>query len=136
MKTLTREPLLDQVRTLPARKIVYLLGGHVLFGLGVVGMVLPVMPTTVFWIGAAACYLKSSPENYQRLIATSRTGKVIADYLDHGVINASAKRIALAGMAFSALIIYLLPGVNVIRLIGILAILLAATYVLTRPEHI
>ena len=126
---------MDQIRTLPARKIAYLLAGHLLFGLGMVGMVLPVMPTTVFWIGAATCYLKSSPENYQRLIAKHRSGKIIADYLDHGVINASAKKIAVAGMTFSAFIIFLVPGDSMVKLISTLSILLAAAYVLTRPEH-
>ena len=78
-------------RGISAKRMAYLIGGHVLLGLGFIGMVLPLMPTTVFWIVAAACYSKSSPARFRRLIGRGRTGRVIKDFLDHGVISARGK---------------------------------------------
>ena len=49
--------------------------GYLLFGIGILGMFLPVMPTTVFWILAAGCFLKSSPAMYQRIITSPRYGR-------------------------------------------------------------
>jgi uncharacterized membrane protein YbaN (DUF454 family) len=118
------------------KRIVYLLVGHLLFGLGIIGILLPVMPTTVFWIGAAACYLKSSPEHYRALIAKGRTGKIIVNYLQHGVIGATEKKFAMTGMIFSSIVLLFLPIDDAAKLFSIIGMLFAAAYVLTRPGEI
>jgi len=42
--------------------------GTLCVALGVIGMFLPLMPTTVFLLMAAACYARSSDRFYQRLV--------------------------------------------------------------------
>ena len=42
--------------------------GTLCVGLGLVGVFLPLMPTTVFLLLAAACYARSSDRFYQRLV--------------------------------------------------------------------
>jgi uncharacterized membrane protein YbaN (DUF454 family) len=120
----------------PHRAGLYLIGGHLLLGLGFLGMALPVLPTTVFWIGAAACYAHSSPEQYRRLISRGRTGGVIRDFLEHGVIAPEGKLAATLGMTIAALVLLLAPLGGTARLIGLLGLALGAGYVLSRPGRV
>lgn len=120
----------------PHRPGLYLIGGHLLLGLGFLGMALPVLPTTVFWIGAAACYARSSPERYRRLISRGRMGGVIRDFLEHGAIAPEGKLAAAIGMAIAALVLLLAPLGGSARLIGLLGLALGAGYVLSRPGRV
>ena len=113
-------------------RLLLLWGGHALTGLGFIGMLLPVLPTTVFWIGAAICYARSSPTFYQKLTGHKRFGKAIQLYIDHGVISRQGKSAALLGMSFSALLIWLAPLNYFLTLAGILGLVLASIYVVTR----
>ena len=127
---------ISSTRQLSVRRLVYLLAGHLLFGLGVIGILLPVMPTTVFWIGAAACYLKSSPDHYRALIARHHSGKVIVTYLEPGVISHSAKKVAVVGMLLSSMVLLFLPIDTMAKLFSVLGMMIAAAYVLTRPGQV
>jgi len=49
-------------------KALLVLCGTLCVALGVIGIFLPLMPTTVFLLMAAACYARSSERFYQRLI--------------------------------------------------------------------
>jgi uncharacterized membrane protein YbaN (DUF454 family) len=51
--------------------------GSIAVALGVVGIFVPLMPTTVFLLLAAACYARSSDRFYQRLIANRWLGGYI-----------------------------------------------------------
>lgn len=50
--------------------------------LGVIGMFLPVLPTTPFLLLAAACFARSSKRFYLWLVQHPRLGPWIRDYLD------------------------------------------------------
>jgi uncharacterized membrane protein YbaN (DUF454 family) len=47
-------------------KVLLIACGTLCVGLGVIGIFLPIMPTTVFLLMAAACYARSSDRFYQR----------------------------------------------------------------------
>lgn len=116
------------------RRLILLGGGYVFFGIGFVGMFLPILPTTIFWIIAAICFAKSSPAMYQRIVSWPRIGATIGAFIAHGVISPTSKRLALGGMAASALLMILLnvdPGVASATVVGLS---IAAGYVMTRPE--
>jgi hypothetical protein len=72
-----------------------LLLGHACVVLGVIGIFLPVMPTTVFLLGAAACYSRASGQFYNRLLNNRVFGPVIADWRHHRAMTVRAKTMAI-----------------------------------------
>ena len=50
------------------RRVLWLAAGFVSVGLGAIGVVLPVLPTTPFAILAAACFARSSRRFYRWII--------------------------------------------------------------------
>jgi len=70
-------------------------------GLAILGVVLPILPTTPFLLVAAACFAKSSPEMQRRLLANKTFGPMIHDWQKYRSIPRKAKRIALLTMLLS-----------------------------------
>lgn len=62
------------------RKAVLIFLGTVCVALGVLGMFLPLMPTTVFLLAAAYCYSKSSERFHNWLLTNKLCGKYISNY--------------------------------------------------------
>ncbi|MBE7517475.1 MAG: YbaN family protein [Chloracidobacterium sp.] len=62
------------------RKAILIFLGTVCVGLGVMGMFLPLMPTTVFLLLAAYCYSKSSEKFHTWLLTNRLCGKYITNY--------------------------------------------------------
>ena len=76
-------------------KLWFLLG--VLFlGTAVVGIVVPLLPTTPLVLVAAACFAKSSPRTYQWLLESERFGPMIKDWEAHRCIPLRIKWIAVS----------------------------------------
>ena len=78
--------------------------------LGVMGIFLPLLPTTPFLLLAAACFVRSSPRFYQWLVQHPRLGRYVLAYLEGSGIPKRAKYITIV-MIFStmSLSIYLVP---------------------------
>jgi uncharacterized membrane protein YbaN (DUF454 family) len=62
------------------RKAILIFSGTVCVGLGVLGMFLPLMPTTVFLLLAAYCYSRSSEKFHSRLLNNRWCGSYIRNY--------------------------------------------------------
>ena len=73
----------------------FLLLGHLCVALGVIGVFLPVMPTTVFLLGAAACYARASAGFYNRLLNSRVFGPILADWRHHRSMTWKAKAYAI-----------------------------------------
>lgn len=71
--------------------------------LGIVGMALPLLPTTPFLILAAYFFARSHPEWEARLLAHPKVGPAILAWRDHRAIPINAKRLATLLMSISAL---------------------------------
>ena len=115
------------------RKFILLGLGYLSFATGFIGMFLPILPTTVFWIIAALCFAKSSPSMYRRILAWPGLGSVISDFLRDGVIGRRSKSISLAGMAVASAVILILNLGITGTFFALFGIAMAALYVVTRP---
>ena len=62
------------------RKAILIFTGTVCVGLGVLGMFLPLMPTTVFLLMAAYCYSRSSERFHNWLLNNRLCGRYISNY--------------------------------------------------------
>ncbi|MDR1176343.1 MAG: YbaN family protein [Treponema sp.] len=49
-------------------KILFMAGGFLCLALGIAGIILPILPTTPFLLGAAFCFMKSSGRLYRWLM--------------------------------------------------------------------
>lgn len=76
-------------------RILLVFAGTVFVALGVIGAVLPILPTTPFLLLAAGCYARSSERLHGWLLASRWFGPSIRDWQEHRAISARAKIIAL-----------------------------------------
>ena len=69
--------------------------GSLALALGVVGVVVPVLPTTPFLILAAVCYARSSARCYRWLVTNRVFGRYLDDYLRGRGVSWKIKACAL-----------------------------------------
>jgi uncharacterized membrane protein YbaN (DUF454 family) len=112
-----------------------LVGGWLLFALGLIGIALPLLPTTVFWIGAVWCWSRSAPRLTNRILSHPRFGQPVSLFIKHGQISRSGKWMALGGMAISYALLQLLsrPNWTVSLWLG-LTLVLIIIWLWKRPE--
>lgn len=122
----------------PIWRAVLLVVGTVSLALGVVGIVLPVLPTTPFLLVAAACYARASTRLYAWLLGQRSLGPVISEWRRSRSFPAGVKVRALAAVVVTFAISILLIDSPVIRviLVAIAVILLVFLYRIptARPE--
>lgn len=114
----------------------YLSVGWFCVGLGAIGIILPVFPTTPFLLVAVWAFSKSSPELAEKIRNHPRFGHYVRHWQDHGVIPMQAKFLAVAMMGGAG--VYLLrysvaPAWAGYSACAIMAAL--AVYILTRPSQ-
>ena len=63
-------------------RILLIIAGTFFVGLGIVGIFVPVLPTTPFLLLAAACYARSSQRLYSWLLNNKWFGSYIRNYLE------------------------------------------------------
>ncbi len=63
-------------------RVVLIIAGTLFVGLGVLGIILPILPTTPFLLLAAACYARSSDKFYNWLLNNKWFGRYIKNYRD------------------------------------------------------
>ncbi|MCF7929118.1 MAG: YbaN family protein [Spirochaetales bacterium] len=79
-------------------KVFFFLLALLSLGLGVLGIFLPLLPTTPFLLVAAFFFVRSSDRMYTWLIGHPVLGRYIRDYLRYRAISRRAKIVSIASM--------------------------------------
>ena len=80
-------------------RVIWLIFGLIVLGLGCLGVVLPLLPTVPFILLAAFCFAKSSNRLHNWLLTHRLFGKMIQDWRQSGAIATSAKKMATLSIA-------------------------------------
>lgn len=115
-------------------RAVWIFVGLVSLTLGFIGAVLPLLPTTPFVLVAVFAFSRSSPRLHAWLIHHPRFGPAIGHWQKEGAISRRAKRLAVAVMALSLVISYLLGVSQNILILQAFILTAAACFVLSRPD--
>lgn len=118
-----------------SRKYLFLFLGFLSLSLGIVGIILPFLPTTPFALLAAYFFSKSSPRMHQWLLNHQVLGPTIKDWQESGVIRPKAKVLAtIAIIALFSISFYFTEVIiwvkAVIAFIGVLVLV----FIWTRPS--
>lgn len=107
--------------------------GFVLLGCGFIGIWLPLLPTTIFLIGAVACFARSSPVLQRYLLSHAKFGPPLRDWFNEGAISSTGKAAALFGMGIGMAIIILTVDSLTITCIASVVMLASGWFVMSRP---
>lgn len=104
--------------------------------LGLIGVVIPGWPTTIFLILAAAAYARSSQRMYDRILANPVFGPHVRRFRETGGMPMRAKVMALAIMwpfvAFS--VVVAIPGsMHLVQALILTLALVGTAYIISRP---
>lgn len=85
-------------RSRPVR-VLFNLAGTVALGLGLLGIFVPLLPTTPFVLVAAACYARGSERFHQWLLADRTFGPMVYEWEQHRSLPYRTKVTAIALMS-------------------------------------
>jgi uncharacterized protein len=115
-------------------RIVWIAGGTLSVGLGIAGLVLPLVPTTPFVILAAWCFARSSPELRARLANSRTLGPSLRDWEHERAIARPAKVSTSVLVVFLVLLSVALQVATWIVVLQGLAAIGVSLFVWTRPD--
>ncbi len=133
-----KEPKAPDQRKVPSPRMrpVFLAIGFVCVGLGGLGAVLPLLPTTPFLLIALWAFSRSSDRFHHWLYTHPRFGPRLQAWNEHGVVPVKVKLSAISAMLVSLGLMVFVARVKwpVLAVSGAL-MLVGATYVLSRPSR-
>ena len=106
-----------QMNTIKERLVrgILFAAGSFFLGLGIIGIVIPLLPTTPFLLLAAACYARSSKRFYNWLLNNKLFGSYIRNYRD-------GKGIPLKVKLLSILFLWLTIGITTYFFVNLLLV--------------
>jgi hypothetical protein len=93
----------DEVRlaSTGVARLWFLGAGHLSVGLAVLGVFLPLLPTTPFLLLAAACYARGSVRFYNWLLNSGTFGPMIRNWREHRAVALKHKLLAIGMITLS-----------------------------------
>ena len=117
------------------KRAIYLFAGYLSLALGLIGVVLPLLPTTPFVLLAAFFFSRSSEKLHKKLLNNKIFGELIRRWEQDGTIPLKAKLLATTMMLtmVSYPLIYRPLDMSV-KLVVVAAIALSLAYIWSRPS--
>lgn len=78
--------------------------GFTFLAVGAIGLILPLWPTTIFWIVAVFCLAESHPKVRDWIYGRPGIGPIIRDFVERGEVSRKSKAAAISGMSLAGLI--------------------------------
>ena len=103
--------------------------------LGIIGAILPGMPTTVFLILAAWAASKGWPQMDEWLLNHPKYGSTLRNWREHGTVPRRAKWIASIMMLTSGIIMLFTNAPFWVKVFTDSIMLIVAVWLWLRPEH-
>ena len=104
-------------------RIFWTIMGTLFLMIGLIGIVIPLLPTTPFLLLAAACYLRGSRRMHHWLLGNRIFGKYLRDYYEKRGVSIKVK-------TGTAIFLWCMIGISIIiigdLMIGIVLVLVAA----------
>lgn len=108
------------------KQIIYITLGSIFVGIGAIGIILPVLPTTIFLIIASFFFIRSSPILHKKLMDSKTLGPLISNYINHRGITRKDRTKSLATI-WILIIISMIAVQNLIFILILLIVAIAHT---------
>ena len=117
-----------------AKRLAWRIAGFIALLLGLIGIPLPLLPTTPFLILAAFCFSRGSKRIHDWLVNHPKLGPPIQDWRKHGAISNKGKGMAIIAMAlaFGAAVLFGAPKNALIA--QIIVLICVGFFLLSRPS--
>ncbi|MEI7973051.1 MAG: YbaN family protein [Bdellovibrio sp.] len=115
------------------KRRLHLLAGFSCVGLGIAGALLPILPSTCFFIFAAYFFGQSSEKLENWILSHPRMGPAVTQWRATRSIPMLGKLLATLGMMTSLIIMFMGGAPKLVLGVGALVILGSAAYIWTRP---
>ncbi|MEL6754230.1 MAG: YbaN family protein [Pseudomonadota bacterium] len=103
-------------------------------GAAIIGIALPLVPTTPFLLLAAFAFARSSPRLHAWLLGHKRFGPLITNWNEHGAISRRTKLVSVSVMAAMPALSVALEAPLWTVGVQILVLSASAAFILTRPS--
>lgn len=117
-------------------RLLYIIAGTLSLIIGIVGIVLPVLPTTPFLLLSAACYYRGSEKLHSWLIQSKLFGPTIRDFEEKGGMKQSTKIKALVMLWVTVLVSAFLVLDSFIHRLGVIVLASIGTFFILRIKTI
>lgn len=112
------------------KKYLLIIAGIISLSLGIIGMFLPILPTTPFLFLTAACFLRSSKRLYDWLLNHRRLGVYIKDFLVHKAISKRLKIVSVSTLWLTILFSVIIVKIIAIKILLILIAIAVSVHIL------
>ena len=116
------------------RRWAYLAVGWIALGLGLLGIPLPLLPTTPFVLLAAFCFARASQPLHDWLLAHPTFGPLIENYQTHRAISRSAKWLATLSLLAAICISLFLGVAPVLLAVQLVVLCCVAVFIWRHPD--
>ncbi len=107
---------------------------YVSLGLGLVGIIVPGLPTVPFVLLSAVAAARGSQRLHRRLLAHARFGPMIRDWQAYGAVSRRAKILAASMMTACAALLFLTAPRCWMAAIGSAVMAVVGAWLWSRPE--
>jgi len=116
------------------KKVLFIILGSISLGLGVLGLFLPILPTTPFLLLTAWLFAKSSPRLYHWLITNKYFGKYIRRYREGLGIPLKTKIVAVSSLWLTILssVVFFITS-TLLKILVLLIAVIVTYHLLSRP---